>query len=102
LLSGKLLTQPPARQAKFFNLRRFMKSRLKKPAGGGVSSFIDRGNRYSVFAVSSTIRVRDEASHLRGATMRNPFRQPILEATERRSSVSRQLAPLPVVRRLEG
>lgn len=64
---------------KFFNLRRFTKSRFEEPSGGGgqLPYWIEEG-ALAFLRASDVARVRN-AGHFSDATNRNPWTAPILE-----------------------
>lgn len=63
---------------KFFNLRRFTKSRFEEPSGGGgqLPYWMEEG-MLGFLRTSDVVRVRN-AGHFSSATMRNPYTTPIL------------------------
>lgn len=67
---------------KFFNLRRFTKSRFEEPAGGGgqLPYWIEE-SLFAYLRETDVIRVRDEGL-ISETSMRNPFRQPIFDAID--------------------
>lgn len=67
---------------KFFNLRRFTKSRFEEPAGGGgqLPYWIEE-SLFAYLRETDVIRVRGEGL-IAEAGMRNPLRQPIFDAIE--------------------
>lgn len=68
---------------KFFNLRRFTKSRFEEPAGGGgqLPYWIEE-SLFAYLRETDVLRVRDEGL-ISETSMRNPLRQPIFNAIDR-------------------
>ncbi|MEA2163767.1 MAG: hypothetical protein QOK37_1894 [Thermoanaerobaculia bacterium] len=68
---------------KFFNLRRFTKSRFEEPAGGGgqLPYWVEE-SLFAYLRETDVIRVRGE-NLISDASTRNPFSQPIFNAIER-------------------
>ena len=67
---------------KFFNLRRFTKSRFEEPAGGGgqLPYWLEE-SLFAYLRETDVIRVRDEGL-ISETSMRNPLRQAIFDAIE--------------------
>lgn len=82
---------------KFFNLRRFTRSRFEEPAAGSQLPYWVEESIFAYLRETDVLRVRDEGL-ISEASRRNPLHDPIFEAIDRGEPwLALSLAPLHVV-----